>query len=398
MIAEGDLVLLDGGEAIAFARPTPAIEEAFDTKLAAEPEAPRRICRGQGQAAGDQGRRPHLGDGQCRPARRRRRARRDRRRRHRPVPHRIPVPGLGDPAAARERSSGSTARCSTRRATSRSSSAPSTSAATRACPISTPTPENEENPAMGWRALRLALDRDDADEGAGPRPARGGRRPRAAGHVPDGLRALGVRRGQGDRRGAARLARRAQEDAADADPLRRMLEVPSLAEMLDVLLPKLDFLSVGTNDLTQFLFAADRSNPRLAERYDWLSPAILRFLQADRPRRRQARGAARRLRRDGRAHAGGDGADRHRRPPPLDHAGRGRPGQGDDPLARRQGRRAPSSTGCSSAARRFPRRARRLGGEARRVDRLGPVAAARARSARASVDSRRLVTNETGAR
>ena len=58
-----------------------------------------------------------------------------------------------------------------------------------------------------------------------------------------------------------------------------MLEVPSLAEMLDMLLPKLDFLSIGTNDLTQFLFAADRSNPRLAERYDWLSPAILRFLR-----------------------------------------------------------------------------------------------------------------------
>jgi phosphotransferase system, enzyme I, PtsP len=58
-----------------------------------------------------------------------------------------------------------------------------------------------------------------------------------------------------------------------------MLEVPSLAEMLDVLLPRLDFLSVGTNDLTQFLFAADRSDPRLAERYDWLSPAILRFLR-----------------------------------------------------------------------------------------------------------------------
>jgi phosphotransferase system enzyme I (PtsP) len=58
-----------------------------------------------------------------------------------------------------------------------------------------------------------------------------------------------------------------------------MLEVPSLAEELDILLPKIDFLSIGTNDLTQFLFAADRSNPRLAERYDWLSPAILRFLR-----------------------------------------------------------------------------------------------------------------------
>jgi phosphotransferase system enzyme I (PtsP) len=58
-----------------------------------------------------------------------------------------------------------------------------------------------------------------------------------------------------------------------------MLEVPALAETLDLLLPKIDFLSIGTNDLTQFLFAADRSNPKLAERYDWLSPAILRFLR-----------------------------------------------------------------------------------------------------------------------
>jgi len=49
--------------------------------------------------------------------------------------------------------------------------------------------------------------------------------------------------------------------------------------MLDLLLPRVDFLSIGTNDLTQFLFAADRADPRLAERYDWLSPAILRFLR-----------------------------------------------------------------------------------------------------------------------
>jgi phosphotransferase system enzyme I (PtsP) len=58
-----------------------------------------------------------------------------------------------------------------------------------------------------------------------------------------------------------------------------MLEVPSLAETLDQLLPRVDFISIGTNDLTQFLFAADRSEPRLAQRYDWLSPAILRFLK-----------------------------------------------------------------------------------------------------------------------
>ena len=58
-----------------------------------------------------------------------------------------------------------------------------------------------------------------------------------------------------------------------------MLEVPALAEQLDVLAPKLSFLSIGTNDLTQFLFAADRSNPKLAERYDWLGISIMRFLR-----------------------------------------------------------------------------------------------------------------------
>lgn len=57
-----------------------------------------------------------------------------------------------------------------------------------------------------------------------------------------------------------------------------MLEVPALAETLDFVLPELDFLSIGTNDLTQFLFAADRANPKLAMRYDWLGVAILRFI------------------------------------------------------------------------------------------------------------------------
>ena len=58
-----------------------------------------------------------------------------------------------------------------------------------------------------------------------------------------------------------------------------MIEVPALIETLDTLLPMTDFVSVGTNDLTQFLFAAVRANPRLADRYDWLSPAILRVLR-----------------------------------------------------------------------------------------------------------------------
>ena len=61
-----------------------------------------------------------------------------------------------------------------------------------------------------------------------------------------------------------------------------MLEVPSLAEMLDLLLPRVDFLSIGTNDLTQFLFAADRADPRLA--------AALRLAQPGDPALPEARG------------------------------------------------------------------------------------------------------------
>jgi phosphotransferase system, enzyme I, PtsP len=57
-----------------------------------------------------------------------------------------------------------------------------------------------------------------------------------------------------------------------------MFEVPALLWELPQLLPKLDFLSVGTNDLVQFLYAADRGNPRLAERYDPLSIPVLRLL------------------------------------------------------------------------------------------------------------------------
>ena len=58
-----------------------------------------------------------------------------------------------------------------------------------------------------------------------------------------------------------------------------MLEVPSLLWQLPALLRRVDFLSVGTNDLVQFLFACDRGNPRLAERYDLLSPPMLALLR-----------------------------------------------------------------------------------------------------------------------
>jgi phosphotransferase system, enzyme I, PtsP len=54
-----------------------------------------------------------------------------------------------------------------------------------------------------------------------------------------------------------------------------MIEIPALIWQLDQLLPLIDFASVGSNDLVQFLFASDRGNPKLAGRYDPLSPAAL---------------------------------------------------------------------------------------------------------------------------
>ena len=58
-----------------------------------------------------------------------------------------------------------------------------------------------------------------------------------------------------------------------------MVEVPALLYQLDDLLERVDFLSVGSNDLVQFLYAADRGNPRVANRFDPLSAPVLRALK-----------------------------------------------------------------------------------------------------------------------
>jgi phosphotransferase system enzyme I (PtsP) len=139
--------------------------------------------------------------------------------------------------------------------------------------------EQAENPAMGWRALRLSLDRATLMKAQARSliEASGGKVLRVMFPMVsepweyEQARALFEQQVEWARKSHKKIPSRIEFGA--------MLEVPSLAEMLDQLLPRVDFLSVGTNDLTQFLFAADRSDPRLAERYDWLSPAILRFLK-----------------------------------------------------------------------------------------------------------------------
>jgi phosphotransferase system enzyme I (PtsP) len=139
--------------------------------------------------------------------------------------------------------------------------------------------DESENPAMGWRALRLSLERKALMKAQARALIEA-----SAGKT---LRVMFPMVSEPWEYEEARAlfeeqiawVKRSKRAGPKAIEFGAMLEVPSLAETLDQLLPRVDFLSIGTNDLTQFLFAADRADPRLAERYDWLSPAILRFLR-----------------------------------------------------------------------------------------------------------------------
>ncbi|HWI88394.1 MAG TPA: phosphoenolpyruvate--protein phosphotransferase [Sphingomicrobium sp.] len=149
----------------------------------------------------------------------------------------------------------------------------------KALPYLTDVQDEAENPSMGWRAIRLSLDRSTLMRAQARAliDASAGKVLRVMFPMIsepweyEEARALFEEQVEWARKGHRKLPKQIDFGA--------MLEVPSLAEMLDQLLPRVDFLSIGTNDLTQFLFAADRSEPRLAQRYDWLSPAILRFLK-----------------------------------------------------------------------------------------------------------------------
>ncbi|MDF8332955.1 phosphoenolpyruvate--protein phosphotransferase [Novosphingobium cyanobacteriorum] len=139
--------------------------------------------------------------------------------------------------------------------------------------------ETEENPAMGWRALRVALERDGLlkAQARALLEAAGGRTLNVMFPMVTEPWEFDAAKAVFD--GQLAFLKQQKKLLPEAIRFGAMLEVPALAECLDMLAPRLSFLSIGTNDLTQFLFAADRANPKLAERYDWLSPAILRFLR-----------------------------------------------------------------------------------------------------------------------
>lgn len=139
--------------------------------------------------------------------------------------------------------------------------------------------EVEENPALGWRAIRIGLDR--------PTVLRHQIRSmlRAAGTRPLRVMFPMVTEIAEYERARALVEREFEREQArgHAVPERlqvgAMLEVPSLAWQLPGLLKRVDFLSVGSNDLFQFFFASDRGVPELARRYDSLSPPALSLLR-----------------------------------------------------------------------------------------------------------------------
>jgi phosphotransferase system enzyme I (PtsP) len=133
-----------------------------------------------------------------------------------------------------------------------------------------------ENPAMGWRSLRIGLDR----------PATLRRQLRAMLAAAQG-RNLSIMFPMVATVGEFRAARallEAEVARVEHKPAKllvgTMLEVPALLWQLPALMKEVDFLSVGSNDLMQFLFAADRGTPNLANRYDLISPPVLDLLES----------------------------------------------------------------------------------------------------------------------
>jgi phosphoenolpyruvate-protein phosphotransferase len=136
----------------------------------------------------------------------------------------------------------------------------------------------ERNPVLGWRGLRITLDWPDLFYAQ----VRALLRASAAGPVrillPMVTSIDEVRRCREVVR-EIRADMQAHSEAHDPGvQLGVMVEVPAVVEMLDLVLPLVDFVSVGTNDLTQYLLAVDRDNPRVASMYDPYHPALVRVL------------------------------------------------------------------------------------------------------------------------
>ncbi len=140
-------------------------------------------------------------------------------------------------------------------------------------------PITEPNPALGWRGIRFALDN----------PVILITQLRAMLRASVGLENLRILvpmvASVDEAEEAVYLIRRTWQELVDAGvnvilpPCGLMIEVPSAVYQVSALASRVDFLSIGTNDLTQYLLAVDRSNERVAAHFDFLHPAVIKALQ-----------------------------------------------------------------------------------------------------------------------
>jgi phosphotransferase system enzyme I (PtsP) len=137
----------------------------------------------------------------------------------------------------------------------------------------------EENPALGWRAIRLGLDRPGLlrTQIRALLRAAGNRALKIMFPMVSTVQEFDQAKELVERE--LTHLRRHGHKLPDQVEVGSMVEVPSLLYQLDELLEHVDFLSVGSNDLVQFLYAIDRGNARVANRFDALSAPVLRALK-----------------------------------------------------------------------------------------------------------------------
>lgn len=137
----------------------------------------------------------------------------------------------------------------------------------------------EENPALGWRAIRIGLDRPGLLRSQIRALLKAGAGRPVEIMLPMVATVEEFVRGREIVNREIAYLRRHGHEMPTSIALGVMVEVPSLLFQIDEICKAADFLSVGSNDLFQFLFAADRENRQVAQRYDPLSVASLRALR-----------------------------------------------------------------------------------------------------------------------